>query len=214
MTDTHKNPVDLSEIRIDFPAAKPYDKNDPYFLKHLRLLHEKLSVPDAIKAASIHEAGHLTYFRLLGATLNYAPDEFQFVRPHVRYYFNNTTLKYEFDHAIAATQTPFDKDTFPYTEGRLLGLAKACFAGGVYTNEFAKGSSPGDEDDRERFHEYYKCAIKRCGTMAILESQLEKEAIIAVTADLQNAEVRNLARLLANQCDLECLSKTDSTKVL
>lgn len=138
MTDTHKNPIDLSRIRIDFPAAKPYDKNDPCFLKHLRMLFEGLSVPNALKAACIHEAGHLTYFRLLGATLNYAPDEFKFLGPHVRYDFNKTTLRYEFDHAIAATQTPFNKDTFPYSNGTLLGLAKACFAGAVFTNQFAK----------------------------------------------------------------------------
>jgi hypothetical protein len=207
------NSIDLSKIRIDFPTAIPYDKSDPCFLEHLRMLLEDLSVPNALRAACVHEAGHLTYFRLLGATLNYPPSEFKFVRPYVSYDLNKNTYKYEFDHAVAATTTPFNKDTFPYTAERLVGLAKACFAGGVVTNEFAKGSSRGDGVDRIRFHGYYKGAIKRCGAPDKQEAQLEAEAIIAVTADLQDSEIRKRVLALADQCELECLSDTDSTNV-
>lgn len=200
--------MDPSKIKIEFLAEKIY-QTDPCFLQHLRVLCEELSVPDALKAACFHEVGHLAYFRLLAPTVGYSPNEVTFVGPYVRRYFNAHTLRYEFDRAIAATRTPFDKDNFPYTNETLWGLAKGCFAGGVFTNEFAEGSPRGDEDDRKRFHEYYIGAIKQCGLPEKRESQLEIDAIAAVTADLQNADFRRLAELLADQCELECLSKAD-----
>lgn len=200
--------VDSSKIEIKF-LAEETAQSDSCFLEHLRLLRKELSLPDALRAACFHEAGHLTYFRLLAANAGYCPDEVKFVGPYVRHYFNRFALKYEFEHAIAATQTPFDKGTFPYTNETLLGLAKGCFAGGVFTAEFAKGSLRGDEDDSGRFHEYYVSAIKRCGVLEKPESQLATEAIAAVAVDLQNADFRKSVESLANQCELDCLSKTD-----
>jgi hypothetical protein len=138
--------------------------------------------------------------------LNYSPDEFQFVRPYVLYDFNKATLRYEFSHAVAATRTPFNKDNIAYTDETLLGLAKACFAGGAFTDEFAKGSSRGDGDDRERFHSYYRCAIKQRGQMALLQGILEEQSIIAITADLKNEELRRDALLMADEFERECFS--------
>lgn len=198
--------IDLSKIRIDFPRDKDYAQDDPCFLEHFRLLCEELSAPNAIRAACFHEAGHLIYFRRLGATLNYSPDEFQFIRPNVSYRWNKQTLRCEFSHAIAETRTPFNKENIGYTDETLRGLAKACFAGGVFTDEFARGSARGDGDDHCRFHCYYVSAIKQRGVMQILETQLRDQAIIAIIADLRDAQNRKDALTLADQLELRCFS--------
>ena len=206
--------TDITKIKIDFPNAGAYDEKDPLFIEELKLLVAELSVEGTIRACCVHEIGHLLYFKLLGVTLGFSPDEFQFVFPYVSYGFNRRTLRFEFDHAVAATKTPFNEDTLVYTDETLFGLAKACFAGGVFINEFAKGLSKGDGDDFVRFHRYYVSAIKQRGQMEVLESQLKARAIFAVTDDMQNAKTRESVLLTADQIEHKYLSRMDSTGVL
>ena len=197
-TNPDNDPIDLSKIKIEFPDAGKYSEEDPNFKEELRLLRKELAIPGAIKAACVHEVGHLTYFRLLGKALSILPNEFWIVGPAVTYTLN-AKYQYEFDHRVAATRTPFNKDNLDYTDDTLLMLANACFAGGVFSHELANGALKGDKEDRKRFHLYYDSAIKQKGQPELLESELEAGAIRAVTYDLQNVTARRQVLIDANQ---------------
>ena len=187
-------------MRIDVSQIPQDKQNDPRFLEEVKSLRDELSVPGAIKAACIHEVGHLIYFRLLGESLNIPPNLFCFVGPSVTFEPNKNTAN-PFDHFIAATGTPFGADDLDYTDKTLLNLAKACFAGGVFAQVLTTGSLRGDDDDRRRFHRYYDKAIKQRGQMDVLESQLRLKAIEAVTGDLKNAALKEQALIEANQLE-------------
>ena len=205
MTRANKRPIDVSKIAIRFPNAGEYSDDDPRFLKELQLLREELSEPNKIKISCIHEVGHLSYFRWLGIDLNIPPDKFRFVGPSVTYGLNKKH-ECEFDHFVAATEVPFQEDDLDYNDERLLMLAKACFAGGVFVHKLANGSLRGDKDDRKKFHSYYNSAIKQLGQMDVLESQLKKRAIRAVTDDLKTAAIRKQALASAGQLAAEHFS--------
>jgi hypothetical protein len=197
-----------SSLRIDILEHEPFDKNDACFLEHLNALKEELLVPGAIRAACIHEAGHILYFRVLAATLGCAGDKIQFVRPYVSYGRNRDTFQLEFDHAIAATSTSFEADAFDdYPDATLLGLAKASFAGGVFVEEIAGTEwRRGDNDDARKFHRHYNDAIRVRGTLDILESDFKTEAIKEVTKDVQKETIRSGVLILANQFENVCRS--------
>jgi hypothetical protein len=191
------------EIRVVVPQNK---LSDPRLLDEFRLLCEELATPGEIKKACIHEVGHLFYFRLLGLSLNIASDEFWFVGPTVTCDLN-TKQEFEFDHFIAATRTPFREDELDYTDETLIGLAKACVAGGVFTSYKSPNATlVGDAGDRKKFHRYYNAAIKKRGQMDVLESQLKQRAIDQVTADLLNPMVWEQALVESDQIEVEHFS--------
>jgi hypothetical protein len=202
MTEMNDGPIDVLKIRVEFPNKGQYNENDPRFLEELRLLREELSVPGTIKAACIHETGHLKHFRLLGRSLQISPDKFWFIGPRVTYGLNRR-YQFEFDHDVAATRTPFDKDSLDLTDETLQLLANACYAGGVYTSELAKGSLTGDTMDIIQFHAYYDSAIKqRGGQPELLESELIDIAIRVVTDELQDANIRDEGLRSADLLDM------------
>ena len=197
--------TDVSKIKIDFPNTGQYNEDDPRFIEELGLLHADLSVPGAIKRACIHEVGHLPYARMFGALSHFAPEEFWFLGPAVTYCLNRNN-EYEFDHYVAATRLPFTSDDLDYADDKLLALAKACFAGGVFVHELDEPSRRGDIDDVKKFHRYYKSALKQRGQMDRLESTLKKLAIDAVTFDLRPEVVRQTALAQANYFETEYFS--------
>jgi len=84
-----------------------------------------------LKLHASTKPGHINYFRLLGQHLNVSSSAFSFVRPSVTNGLNKKQ-QYVFNHFIAATRTPFRKDTINFTDETLLKLAKAYVAGGVF----------------------------------------------------------------------------------
>jgi hypothetical protein len=197
--------VDISKITIDYPNAGEYTNDDPRFIEELRLLHVDLAVPGAIKRACIHEVGHLLYARMFSAISKFAPEEFWFLGPAVTYGLIQTN-EYQFDHYVAATRLPFTPDDLNYTDEKLLALAKACFAGGVFVHELDEPSRRGDIDDVRKFHRYYKSAIKKRGQMGRLESTLKRLATAAVTSDLRHEAVREKALTHANYLETKYFS--------
>jgi hypothetical protein len=143
---------------------------------------------------------------LLGAALNIAPEEFHLVRPSVTYH---PKRKYElqFDHAIAASSVPFDKKRLDLTDEVLLGLAKACFAAGVFVDELAPAAPKGDANDYTKFYCYYREAIIwQRGQPEDSQTILIAKAVAAVTADLQNPAKKSQVLAEADRLEAEILS--------
>jgi hypothetical protein len=157
---------------VDIPFAK---QTDPKYLQELRKLEEKLNDPREIEKACVHETGHLLYFARVGVTKTYIQVPRIFPKGE------------QFDYHMAAVGT--ERQQISATNARrLILVARAIAAGGVFLQELKGVQNGGDNDDYTNFVEYCELYQRTVSSKPFNKRKLWRKAQNHVKRELQRKD--------------------------
>ena len=125
-----------------------------------KLIHESLSCPEDVEAASYHEAGHWAFGILVANQLGVDGSLFDVVGPRIKY----DTMNNLYDATPTGLSLPGMKNWKAQDEDDVMAMARIAVAGGESIHHYyGPQGKRGDKNDRCRFDAFCKDARLRLG---------------------------------------------------
>jgi hypothetical protein len=144
-------------------------------------MFNKISDSDWVRAFCIHEAGHVFYGRVLGAT------EFTYLGPELRYNREKNDLE---GHYAAIQPKPYTPNPNLSTTDSIGRMAQMHAAGGACVSLFTDSYDLGDDGDRQRFKDSCAQLCLQLRGLTIDIAGMWKAAWEAVKVDFDSQENR------------------------
>lgn len=157
---------------VDIPFAR---QTAPQYVEKLRKLEDKLNDAREIEKACAHETGHLLYFARVGVTKPYIQVPRMFPKGE------------QFDYHMAAVGT--ERQEITATDARkLILVARAMAAGGIFLQELTGAQNGGDVDDYGNFVEYCERYQRTVSSKPFNKRKLWRKAQKHVRRELQRKD--------------------------